>query len=107
MNQQLSLAPGKQLVFVRYWPQHIFQNEWVYNAADIDRARIVWARDLGSSEDQKLLHYYSDRTAWILEPDATPPKLSPYRVEEAPMPLPASPPPTPHNPPPLRFEQVR
>jgi len=105
--QQLAQAPGKQLVFVRYWPQHIFQDEWVYNAADIDHARTVWARDLGSTEDQKLLHYYPDRTAWLLEPDAMPPKLSPYRVEEAPKPLPAAPPPTPQNPPPLRFEQVK
>jgi len=89
---------------VRYWPQHIFQNEWVYNDADIDHSRIVWARDLGSPEDQNLLHYYPERTAWLLEPDATPPKLSPYRVEEPPKALP--PPPAPNNPPPLRFEQV-
>jgi hypothetical protein len=105
INQQLSLAPGKQLVFVRYWPQHIFQNEWVYNEADIDHSRVVWARDLGPSEDQKLLQYYSDRAAWLLEPDAAPPKLSPYHVEESPKPLPAQPPP--NNPPPLRFEQVK
>jgi hypothetical protein len=102
INRQLTLAPGKQLVIVRYWPQHIFQNEWVYNEADIDHARIVWARDLGSSEEQQLLHYYPDRTAWLLEPDAMPPKLSPYRVEEPPKPVAPS-----HNtPPPLRFEQV-
>jgi hypothetical protein len=105
INRQLAQAPGKQLVFVRYWPQHIFQNEWVYNEADIDHARIVWARDLGPAEDQKLLHYYPDRIAWLLVPDAIPPKLSSYRVEEAPKPLP-TPAPTPHNPPPLRFEQV-
>lgn len=107
VTRQLSLVPGKQLVFVRYWPQHIFQNEWVYNAADIDHARIVWARDLGSAEDRKLLRYYPDRTAWLLEPDAMPPKLGPYHVEEGTKPLPAPAIPTPHNPPPLRFEQVR
>jgi hypothetical protein len=107
VSQQLALTAGKQLVFVRYWPQHIFQNEWVYNLADINHAQVVWARDLGSAEDQKLLHYYPDRTAWLLEPDATPPKLSPYRAEEAPKPLRAPPVPTPRNPPPLRFEQVR
>jgi hypothetical protein len=107
VNRQLAQAPGQQLVFVRYWPQHIFQDEWVYNAADIDHARTVWARDLGSSEDQKLLHYYPGRTAWLLEPDAMPPKLSRYHVEvERPKP---APPPTSPRPKqePLRFEQVK
>jgi len=77
IRRQLEAAPGRQLVFVRYWPQHQFQ-EWVHNAADIDRARIVWARDLGPDENQKLLRYYPDRTAWLLEPDAHPPRLAPY-----------------------------
>jgi hypothetical protein len=77
IRRQLEAAPGRQLVFVRYWPQHQFQ-EWVHNAADIDGARIVWARDLGPDENQKLLRYYPDCTAWLLEPDAHPPRLQPY-----------------------------
>ena len=76
INRRLSQAPGKQLVFVRYYPPHQFQ-EWVHNAADIDAARIVWARDLGPGENQKLQHYYPDRTAWLLEPDFHPPRLRP------------------------------
>ncbi len=78
VNNQLARLSGRQLVFVRYWPGHIFQNEWVYNAADIDSARVVWARDLGTAENEKLRRYYPDRTAWLLEPDARPPKLTPY-----------------------------
>jgi hypothetical protein len=81
VNQQLGQLPGKLLVFVRYWPQHIFQEEWVYNAADIDGSRIVWARDLGAAENEKLQRYYPDRPAWLLEPDARPPRLSPYQPE--------------------------
>jgi hypothetical protein len=77
IRRQLDAAPGRQLVFVRYGPQHQFQ-EWVHNAADIDQARIVWARDLGPDENQKLLGYYPDRAAWLLEPDARPPLLRPY-----------------------------
>jgi hypothetical protein len=76
--------PGRILIFVRYWPGHIFRNEWVYNAADIDGSRVVWARDLGDAEDEKLRAYYPNRAAWLLEPDARPPRLSPYVPEHAP-----------------------
>jgi hypothetical protein len=79
VNQQLAQIPGKNLVFVRYWPQHIFQEEWVYNEADISGARVIWARHLGPAENEKLLSYYPDRTAWLLEPDFRPPRLIPYQ----------------------------
>ena len=107
VNRQVAQLPGKQLVFVRYWPQHIFQDEWVYNAADIDASRVVWARDLGPTENENLVRHYPDRKVWLLEPDARPPKLSRYESE------PAKEPQKPVNPqdktpsPPLRFEQVR
>jgi hypothetical protein len=80
VGERLAAAAGRQLVFVRYWPQHRFQ-EWVQNAADIDRALVVWALDRGASENEKLRHYYPDRTDWLLEPDAHPPKLTPYEPE--------------------------
>jgi hypothetical protein len=76
--RQLAGIPGRLLVFVRYSPQHIFQDEWVYNQAALDTARVIWARDLGAEEDEKLLHYYPGRTALLLEPDQRPPQLSPY-----------------------------
>ena len=82
VRDRLAQCPGKQLVFVRYWPQHRFQ-EWIQNAADIDRAPVVWALDRGAAENEKLRHYYPDRTVWLLEPDARPPKMSPYRQEAA------------------------
>lgn len=106
IQQQLERLPGQQLVFVRYWLQHRFQDEWVYNDADIDHAKIVWARDLGDAEDKKLLAYYPDRTAWLLEPDAAPPKLNRYQPEpenSKPAPAPAVTKPSP----PLRFEDVK
>jgi hypothetical protein len=75
---ELEQVPGKLLVFVRYQPHHIFQDEWVYNAADIDGARVVWARDLGAEENRKLIQYFPDRVPILLEPDYQPPRLSPY-----------------------------
>ncbi|HEX3683839.1 MAG TPA: hypothetical protein VHU83_14995 [Bryobacteraceae bacterium] len=82
IDEQLARLPGKQLVFVRYGPRHMFQ-EWVHNASDIDGARTVWAHDLGA-ENEKLLRYYPDRSAWLLEPDTNPPNLVPYARDAAP-----------------------
>jgi hypothetical protein len=75
---QLAAHAGKQLLFVRYSPQHRFQDEWVWNPADFDSSRVVMARDLGAAENEKLRRYYHDRSVWLLEPDSTPPSLTPY-----------------------------
>jgi hypothetical protein len=77
VSHQLAALPGGQLVFVRYGAGHTFR-EWVHNSADIDASHIVWARDLGPTENEKLLRYYPQRTAWLLEPDAKPPRLMKY-----------------------------
>ncbi len=103
VNRQIEALPGKLLVFVRYYPEHKFQEEWVYNRADIDGSRVVWARDLGPKEDEKLRAYYSDRSVWLLEPDFRPPRLTPYAPtpsEPSPVPAPGA---TPKNP----FEEVK
>jgi len=77
IDRRLAAAPGKQLVFVRYSPEHRLR-QWVWNAADIDNSRIVRALDLGAAEDEKLVDYYPGRTVWLLEPDFMPPRLTPY-----------------------------
>ena len=79
VNQQLADIPGQLLVFVRYSPRHIFQDEWVYNEASIDSSRIIWARDLGREQNEKLRALYPERQVILLEPDVRPlPQLSPY-----------------------------
>jgi hypothetical protein len=75
INDRLTQVGGKQLVFVRYSPQH-GEHDWIHNAANIDGSRVVWALDLGPEEDQLLERYYPDRQAWLLEPDARPPQLT-------------------------------
>ncbi len=74
---KLAHTPGDQLIFVRYSPEHRFE-EWIGNAADIDSAKNVWALDLGSRENEKLVTYFPSRKTWLLEPDARPPSLIVY-----------------------------
>jgi hypothetical protein len=81
IDTQLAHAPGKQLVFVRYFAGHGYR-EWIRNAAGIDSAPVVMALDLGPEENQVLERYYPGRTVWLLEPDAIPPRLTPYHVQE-------------------------
>jgi hypothetical protein len=75
---KLSTSAGGQLVLVRYAPNHDPLAEWVYNDADIDRAHVVWARDMGSIQNEELLRYYNDRRVWLLDADDVTPRLIPY-----------------------------
>ncbi len=59
----------KHLMIVKYSADHDFHQEWVYNLADIDSSRIVWARSMSQEMDDKLMDYYSDRTVWQAQPD--------------------------------------
>jgi hypothetical protein len=74
----LERLPGRQLVIVRYSANHDVFYEWVYNAADIDDAKVVWARDMGPAENQELLDYFKDRQVFRLEADENPTKLLLY-----------------------------
>jgi hypothetical protein len=77
---ELDSLPGGHLVFVRYGPDHDSLAEWVYNEADIDHAKVVWARDMGPAENGELIKYFKERRLWLVKPDEEPPRLSPYGV---------------------------
>jgi hypothetical protein len=55
-------------------------HEWVYNAADIDAAKIVWVREIPGQDIKPLLNYYRDRKIWLVDADTSPPRLQPYPV---------------------------
>jgi hypothetical protein len=79
----LEHQPGKQLAIVRYASKREPLDQWVYNAADIEGAKVVWADDDGSVGDRELLKYYHDRKMWLVEPDSTPARISPYPLPSA------------------------
>src|SRR5579859_527902 len=65
----LESRPGKHVVLVRYGPDHSVHEEWVFNGAEIDASRVIWARDLPGELNDQLLRYYPDRTIWLATPD--------------------------------------
>lgn len=77
---RLELMPGEHLVMVRYGPEYDpgRQVEWVYNRADIDRAKVIWARDMGEAENAGLLDHHRHRRVWLIEADRQSARLSPY-----------------------------
>ena len=71
---------GNQLAIVRYSDNHNPSDEWVYNAADIDSSKVIWARDMNLRDNAELAAHYKNRQIWLVEPDAVPVKILPYSV---------------------------
>jgi hypothetical protein len=76
--KQLLAMPGKHLIVVRYSDDHNIHDEWVYNAADIDGSKIIWARELDREQNAKLFAYFKDRHIWLVEPDTDNTEIKPY-----------------------------
>ena len=78
IQSRLEALPNKQLVIVRYSQDHVPYVEWVYNAPDIDSAKVVWAREMDVANNTMLIQYYKDRKVWLVQPDLNPEELQPY-----------------------------
>jgi hypothetical protein len=78
MLKELESRSGRQLAIVRYSATHSVFDDWVYNAADVDKAKVVWAREMDGPHNAELLKYFADRRVWLVEPDSTPPGITPY-----------------------------
>jgi hypothetical protein len=78
VQRELMARDGRQVLFVQYSPDHDTNREWVYNGADIDGSKLIWARDLGPEQDKQLIDYYPGRHFWILNADLQHPKPVPY-----------------------------
>lgn len=84
MLNELKQSGDRHLIIVRYNPDKQEHDEWVYNEADIDGARVVWAREIDATQNLRLLDYFGNRRVWLLEADAEKLQLTPYPVRLAP-----------------------
>jgi hypothetical protein len=77
--RQLEGTAGQHLVLVHYGAEHDVLQEWVYNRADIDRAKVVWAREMSPAADQELKDYFRGRKIWVVDADEAEPRLTAAR----------------------------
>jgi hypothetical protein len=83
IEKQLESLPGKHLVVVRYHEDDLsVHDEWVYNGADIDSQKVIWARELDEEQNNKLFAYYKDRKVWLASTDGDHAYLAPYTPPE-------------------------
>jgi hypothetical protein len=69
LHKILESKSGKQLVIVRYRPDHFWVNDWIYNGYDIPNQHVIWARDSEPGESNlPLLCEFKDRQVWLLIP---------------------------------------
>jgi hypothetical protein len=73
--ERLEALPGRHLVLVRYGPRHDPLAEWVYNGADLAGSKLLFAREMGPTQDAPLLARFADHRAWLLLADESPPRL--------------------------------
>jgi hypothetical protein len=83
--RQLDSMPGKHVVFVSYAPDFDLDREWVFNGANIDSQKIVWARDMGPQENRELVNYYRGRDFWEVRAGGGA-RLQPYSEQETTIP---------------------
>jgi hypothetical protein len=85
IESQLEALPGKQLVIVHDSGKRDPLEQWVYNAADIDASKVVWAREMDAANNLELVHYYPDRHVWSINIDTEPATVTPYPVSAQPI----------------------
>jgi hypothetical protein len=73
--------PGKHLVIVHYPAMDNALNDWIYNSADINRSKVVWARDI-DGVNESLLSYFADRQVWYVDRGDPLHKLYKYQSPE-------------------------
>ena len=78
LQEELEEMGGRHVVIVRYRPGQDLHYDWVFNRANIDDQKIVWARDMDAPHNQELIDYFKDRKVWLAEVENESAQLSPY-----------------------------
>jgi len=85
IEARLKEEGGEHLIFIDFYepqsqtPAVGNASVYAYNEAEINGSKIVWAHQLSSPEDARLIDYFSGRKVWLLKLDKDgKPQLLPY-----------------------------
>ena len=77
--ERLFAEPGSHLILMDDRPMVERFYTWIYNDADIDHSKVVWARAISPEKDRRLLEYFNGRTLWTVIIAEGEPRLLPLR----------------------------
>jgi len=66
ISVELQGTSGKHLVLVQHSSGGGAHVPWVYNGAQLEGAKVVWANDLGIERNRELINYLPGRTVWMV-----------------------------------------
>lgn len=61
IEQTVDNSSDNYLIFVSYSTDYSVHDELVFNKADLESAKIIWATDLGEEKNKAFLEYHRDR----------------------------------------------
>ncbi len=76
--RELEGSCDRHVILVRYGKDQSPHCQWIYNKADIDGSKVVWAWEMGPAADKELIDYFKERQVWLLRADQSTLQLSPY-----------------------------
>ena len=78
MLAQLEKQPGSHLVFVTYDDEVSPHEEWVWNRAELESSRVIFAHHLGDTKNPELVAAYPGRSVWLVSVSSSDAGLEPY-----------------------------
>jgi hypothetical protein len=74
----LERQPGSHLVFVTYDDEVSPHEEWVWNRAELESSRVIFAHHLGDTKNSELVAAYPGRSLWQVIVSSSDAGLRPY-----------------------------
>lgn len=77
LEEMVEKLPDRYIALVNYNPNYSFHDEIVFNKADIENAKLIWAHDLGSTKNKPMLRFYNNRKILMISVEGTKIKINP------------------------------